>query len=286
MKTVRSLGWSALALAAISGTASAQTSLSYTTAASVYSNNFDSPTLLNTGSGNAWNNNTPPTGMSGWSAWRAGSSGVSGVRDSTTTGQTAYGADAGTATTGGIFSFGSSGSTERAFGSQATNTTGDLLIMFAVLNNTGVTLTQFTFGWDFEQWRNNGNTAAHSLVLDYSVRTNNSFTSGLSSLNDASFTTGFTAPGGNWNGTSVVNTATAAAVDGNVAGLVAGRGGTVTGISWAPNTLLIIRFWDDNNTGNDHSLGIDNVTFSAVPTPGSALLAGVGLLAAARRRRA
>lgn len=286
MKTVRSLGWSALALAAISGTASAQTSLSYTTAASVYSNNFDGPTLVNTGSGNAWNNNTPPTGMSGWSAWRAGSSGIAGVRDSTATGQTSYGADAGTATNGGIFSFGASASTERAFGSQNTNTTGDLLIMFAVLNNTGVTLTQFTFGWDFEQWRNNGNTAAHSLIVDYSVRTNNSFTSGLNSLNEASFTSGFTAPGGTWNGTSLVNAATAAAVDGNVAGRSAGRGGTVTGISWAPNTLLVIRFWDDNAAGNDHSLGIDNVTFSAVPTPGSAFLAGVGLLAAARRRRA
>ena len=131
---------------AVAGAASAQTFLSYTTAGSLYTQNFDS--MANTGSGNAWNNNAPvPLILTGWSAFRSGSTGITGARDSTLSGATSYGADAGTATSGGLFSFGSSGTTERAWGTQNTNGTGDWLTMFAVRNDTTKVLTSFTLLW-------------------------------------------------------------------------------------------------------------------------------------------
>jgi MYXO-CTERM domain-containing protein len=42
---------------------------------------------------------------------------------------------------------------------------------------------------------------------------------------------------------------------------------------------------DLNDSGSDHQLAIDNVTFTAVPEPGPVLLGGLGLLALLRRRR-
>jgi hypothetical protein len=273
----------AVTVAAAAGLASAQTFLSYTTSGSVYTNTFDSPILASTGNP-TWTNNSPFQTITGWSAYRSGSAGVSGLRDDTSTNVSAYSANDGASNTGSLYSYGSSGTSERALGTLA-SAAGDFLMMFAVRNDTGLTLDSFTFNYDFEQWRNGGNTSAHSLVVDYKVKTNASFSSGLNFENQASFTTGYTAPGAAWNGTSVVNTATAGAVDGNAAGLVANRGGTITGITWNPGTLLIIRFWDDNNSGNDHGLAIDNVRFSAVPTPGAAALLGLGALAVGRRRR-
>lgn len=273
----------ALALAGTATVASAQTFLSYPAAGAAYANTLDAPQLASTGNP-SWTNNSPFQNITGFSAYRSGSAGISGVRDATQTGISAYSANDGASNTGTLYSYGTTSSNERALGTLA-STAGDFLMMFAVRNDSGVTLDTFTFEYDFEQWRNGGNTAAHSLVLDYKVKNDASFTSGLNSENDAAFTSGYTAPGGNWNGTSVVNTATAAAVDGNVAGLVANRGGTITGVTWNPGTLLIIRFWDDNNTGNDHGLAIDRVRFSAVPTPGAVALLGLGGLAMGRRRR-
>jgi hypothetical protein len=96
----------------------------------------------------------------------------------------------------------------------------------------------------------------------------------------------WTAPGGNFDWTSVVNTATAASVDGNAAGRVSGRGGTISNITWNPGENLWVRWVERNDSGNDHGLAIDNVNFTAVPAPGVIALAGTGLLIMARRRRA
>jgi hypothetical protein len=82
-----------------------------------------------------------------------------------------------------------------------------------------------------------------------------------------------------------VNIAGGAAVDGNNAGKVAGITATVTGINWQPGTDLWLRWDDVNNTGNDHGLAIDNLSFSAIPEPSSLALAGLGLLGAALFRR-
>ncbi len=151
------------------------------------------------------------------------------------------------------------------------------------VNNSGGILDQFNVSWDGEQWRNGGNATAQTMVFEYGF--GSSFT-GVST---------WAVPGGVFDFTSVVNTASSAAVDGNTTGLVAGRGGPVSSLSWAVNDTLWLRWVEKNDSGNDHGLAIDNFSFTAtrasasVPE-GGPTLAMLGLscagLAVLRRKSA
>lgn len=267
--------------------AQAQTVVSYAVHGSTYSQNFD--TLAATGSP-SWANNSPFQTLTGWSIYRANSSGVSGVRDSTLNNATAYTADNGSSATGAIYSYGASGTTERALGDVGSGSTGDVLFVFALKNDTPYTLTQFTLGWSLEQWRNGGQSSGspalgtqHSLIFDYKINATGGVTANDTT---ASYVTGYTTPGGAFNGTGPVGTtAAAAAIDGNSTGKQSGRGGTITGLTWAPGATLVMRLWDDNNTGNDHGLAIDDVSFRAVPEPSTYLALGLGVVGLIARRR-
>jgi hypothetical protein len=189
-------------------------------------------------------------------------------------------------TTSSFMSFGGSGSGDRALGSLASGgtyfgspTSGAVAgyIAVAFVNNTGVNIDGFTVRFDGEQWRNGGNTATQSLQMSYGIG------AGFGTVG-AWTTTG-------WDVPSLVNTGTAAAVDGNTTGLSANLGGTVSTLTWAPGDTLWLRWADRNDTGNDHGLALDNfsISVSAIPEPGSLamLLAGLGAVGfIARRRRA
>lgn len=235
----------------------AQAQISITAPGFVYSQSFDS--LSNTGTANAWTNDLT---LPGWSLFSS-----AGVAAST------FRADAGTSNAGAIYSYGSTGSTERAFGSVASGTFAGNIVL-ALSNNTGSLLNSFTLGYTGEQWRNGGNTAAQSLTLEYGFGATYA-------------TTTFTAAGG-LGFTSPVVGATAAAVDGNAAGAVANLGGVVA-TNWAVGDTLWLRWVDLNDVGNDHGLAIDNLSFSvtAVPEPGTVALwlAGLGVIGFVARRR-
>src|SRR5205814_1743616 len=134
------------------------------------------------------------------------------------------------------------------------------------------TLTSFSLSYSTEQWRQGGQTSSsppvgtvQMQVLDYAT-----FAAAPTAADvSASFTAPYTAPGGNWDAVGPVATAanSGAAVDGNSTGLVTGRGGTGA-IAWNPGEYMVIRWWDDNNVGNDHGIGIDDLTFTATPAPG------------------
>ena len=143
-------------------------------------------------------------------------------------------------------------------------------------NDTGGALATITFEFNGEQWRNGGNTTAQTMVLEYG------FGSTFASV------TTWTAPGGNFNWTSPVATSSAAAVDGNVAGLVENKGGNLSNLNWANGSTLWIRWIELNDSGSDHGLAIDDFAVTqvtAVPEPAAALLGALGLLALMRRRR-
>ena len=248
----------ALAVAALAAS-SAHASLSVGSSAYTYTQNFD--TLATTGTTNAWANDST---IAGWSLFRLSGAAV-----------TSYEASIGNSNTGKAYSYGAAGSTDRALGSQASGSF-DAYIAVSFTNNTGGALSGFNIGFDSEQWRNGGNTTAQSFVLQYG------FGSSFAAV------TNWSTPGALFNAVSVVNTATAAAVNGNVAGLSAGRGGEVV-TDWAAGSTLWIRWADVNDAGNDHGLAIDNVSFSvsAVPEPESyaLMLAGLGAVAFMARRR-
>lgn len=276
------------ALAALAGGASAQTSVSLGIGATSTTQNFDG--LANTGTNIAWSNNAVAT-LQGWSVFKSVGAGTSNVRNATLTAQTTYNTGTGSSNAGNLYSFGSASAADRALGTIASGTPGDWLIVFAVTNNTTLTINKFTLSYDLEQWRDGGQASSsppvgtqHKLALDYTIHGG----AIAAADTDASVTAGYTAPGGTFDGVGPVGTTATvgAAVDGNSAGLAAGRGGSSPDfINWLPGQTLIIRWWDDNNTGNDHGLALDNVTLT-IPSPGSAALIGAAGLLASRRRRA
>ena len=250
-----------VAAAALSAAVSAQAAVSVTSAAFNYSQSFDS--LAASGTLTFVNDST----LQGWSLFRA-----SGTSMTMTAGS-------GSSNAGGFYSFGTGTATDRALGSIASGSTGTIVYALALTNNSGSALDSFTLRYDGEQWRNGGVTAVHSLTVQYGFGANYA-------------TAAWVTPPAGFDFASVVGTTTAAAVDGNVAGKVANLGGTVT-TNWAAGDTLWVRWTDIDNTGGDHGLAIDNVSFSvataAVPEPGTytMLLAGLGAVGfIARRRRA
>jgi hypothetical protein len=258
-----------LALLATAGSAMASVSYSYNT---TYSQDFDTlPTAAAPGAvvGGWVNNSTLP----GWYS-----------------NQTAlFRNSAGTDNNGAVYSYGTLPTTERALGSlgggSGTAGTGTsfngVTYAAAFVNSNVTTATDFTVTFDGEQWRNGGNTAVQSLVFSYQV-----FAAGTTPAAIAAALTGT-----GWtnvaalNFASLVGTSTAAALDGNLAAnRTAGITATVP-VTWAANEILVTRWVDANDLGNDHGLAIDNLRFSAVPTPGAAALLGMGGLLMARRRR-
>jgi hypothetical protein len=263
-----------VALAGVASGASAAVSFTGTT----YTQNFD--TLLNApATGNAFANDTT---IVGWHLFKRTSN-----TDATPVPAVTYNAGTGSSNGGNFYSFGATGSSERSFGgvgsSSAPNfggpSTGAVAGWLAVSfnNDTGTSLNQFTIGFDGEQWRDGGaaTPVAQTMVLEYGFG---------SSFNAV---TTWIAPGGTFNFASPVfaNTGSGVAVDGNVAGLVAGLGGSVNSIAWNPGETLWVRWIENNDTGNDHGLSIDNLTFNAIPTPGAMALLGLAGLVAGRRKR-
>ena len=215
----------------------------------------DFNTLATTGTANTWENNST---IPGWFLFRQPAPG---------TAITAYAAGTGSSNTGSFYSFGASGNSERAlggvgsgggyFGSPSSgNVAGWIAVCFT--KTSGSTINSATVGFDGEQWRNGGNTTAQTMVFEY----------GFGATFEA--VPLWTAPGNNFDWTSIVNTGTSAPIDGNATGLVAGRGGELTALNWANGQTIFFRWREVNDAGNDHGLAIDNFSLStggvALPT--------------------
>ena len=229
------------------------------TPASTYSETFDS--LAATGTANAWTNDS---NLAGWSLFNLANVAVA-----------TYRANDGTSNTGAIYSYGTTGSSERAFGGVASSGFSGWIAL-ALTNTSGNAFDSVTLQFDGEQWRNGGNAslAAQSMTLQYGY--------------GASFTAVSTwvSPGGSFDWASPVTTATGGAINGNTAGTVPGRGGTLV-TNWGAGDTLWVRWAEVNDAGNDHGLAIDNlrVSVTAVPEPGPAALLFAGLATMAWRLR-
>ena len=166
----------------------------------------------------------------------------------------------------------SSSSTDRALGSLAAGSTGAIRTGVSFVNNTGSTITGFTIEYDGEQWRigqNNDNN--NQITVAYQI-----FSSGTGSVSAGGYTSlpaaTFDSPQEN------TDPGSSSSLDGNdPANRIANLSATEL-VSWNPGDELWIRFFDNNSSGFDHGLAIDNLTFTAIPEPGTPFLAGLALI--------
>jgi hypothetical protein len=238
------------------------TTNSLTLGGSPYTENFDSMGTLSAQAPLGWNAGT----LTGASTTNGVISNPSSLSVST-----------GSSTTGGNFNYGSTGGSDRAIGALASSTTTrSTEVRFR--NNTGLTITNLTITYDGEQWRDGGGTLTFdTIALTFSQ-------------NSVGGLTNFTALGASFDFTALKNTATAAALDGNlVANRTAGIGGSYA-VSIDPGEVFVLRWIDPDIAGNDDAMAIDNFSlgYEVIPEPSTVLLVGIGLgfaMTVLRRRR-
>jgi hypothetical protein len=169
-----------------------------------------------------------------------------------------------------VYSYGTTGSAERALGilagPQRVSSIGALFV-----NNSGSTINSITITFTGEQWRRAPN--PNTLSFQYSV--------GATSIAAGTFTSfsalNFTGP----------QTGSATALNGNLAANQVLVSATITGLSWTAGSRLAIRWNDANDAGTDAGLAIDNFSLS-IPEPATvaAGIAALGLMVWKLRRRA
>ncbi len=206
-----------------------------------YAQNFNS--LLAGGSSNPWTDNAT---LPGWYASRT--SGGSAV--------TTYRAESGTSTVGALYSFGSTGSSDRALGSVASGTPGNFAYGIRFTNDTGLTQTDIRVTYTGEQWRNGG--AAVSQTLAFSYRISNGAITNADAANAntwvSSAALNFSAPSFSTN---------AGALDGNAANnRQAFTDVALSGVQVAPGQELFLRWRDVDDASFDHGLALDDLFVS------------------------
>jgi len=163
-----------------------------------------------------------------------------------------YAADNGGSTTGDTYSYGATGSTERALGGLRS---GTLVPVFGAqfTNNTGSTITSLDISYTGEQWRLG--TAARTDRLDFQISTN------ATDLSTGTYTDvdalDFTTP----------NTATTGAKDGNAAGNRTALASSITNLSIANGATFFIRWTDIDASSADDGLAVDDFSITAQGGP-------------------
>lgn len=228
----RQATWLAVALALLAPAVQAQVSLS--TLDTPYTQNFDSLPASGTA---VWSNNTS---LPGWYHARTGS-GSNLV------------ADTGASNAGNLYSYGSSGASERALGSVGSGNAavGNLFWGVRLKNTTGSTITSLDIAYVGEQWRNSA-AAAQTVAFSYLIGT--AVTGTLSEFQSAG-----TAVAG-LDFSSPVTAGTAGALNGNLAANRSARSFTLSGISLPNGSEIMLRWSDPDNAGADHGLAIDDVS--------------------------
>lgn len=209
-------------------------------ATSSQTQNFDA--LVSTGSATFTNNSTIPN----WYSQRTG------------TGTTIV-ADTGANNAGNLYSYGSTGSNERALGTLGSGNAAAGNFAHGVLlqNTSAVNITTINVSYTLEQWRNAAATAQNITV--YYQKSTSPITS-LTPNNNTSWTqvSGLTL-------SSPITGGTAGALNGNLAAnRVSANGISLNGLSLAPNEYIMIKWEDPDHAGTDHGLAIDDVTIDWV----------------------
>ena len=164
-----------------------------------------------------------------------------------------YTAGTGSSNIGDTYSFGATGSSERAFGALQTGTLNSTMGA-AFTNNTGTTISSLNVAYTGEQWRL-GTADANIDALDFEISTNaTSLTTGTwTAVN----TLDFVSP----------NNTTTGALDGNAVGNKTAISSSISGLSIAPGATFYIRWIGRDIAGSQDGLAIDDVKISVALPP-------------------
>jgi Ca2+-binding RTX toxin-like protein len=176
----------------------------------------------------------------GWELTESGG----GARDNE-----AYAVDTGSSNTGDTYSYGATGSPDRAFGTLRSGTLIPI-IGASFTNNTGSVVTALDVSYVGEQWRLG--TAGRADRLDFQY-----------SLNAASLTVGTWTDTNALDFLSPITAPTVGALDGNAVANRSAIAGTIAGLSIADGGTVWIRWTDLDVPGADDGLAVDE--FSLTP---------------------
>lgn len=198
----------------------------------------------------AWADNAT---LNGWYASVSNNT-TAGTVEPYTTAYTATAGGAGNSTT--LYSYGSSGSSERALGGMPVTTRHGMLGL-RLVNGGASVITNIVVTYDGEQWRQDGN-ANSNIRVSYKI-----FAPGAGGLDSIG---GWTAaPASLIFNAPISTTSPAAALNGNdAANRAAGLTATISGFSLQPNDELCLKWTLIKVGGGNLHLGVDNVSV-AVP---------------------
>lgn len=204
--------------------------ISLPAAGSAYTQDFN--TLASTGT-----SNVVPTG---WAFLETGSAA-----------NATYAAGDGSFNGGNTYSFGTTGSSERAFGTLLSSSLVST-IGASFTNNTGVSITSLAIAYAGEQWRLGTSGRTDRLDFQYS-------------LDATSLTTGTWTDVNALDLNGPISSGTVGALDGNAAANRAAIFSTINGLSIPNGATFWIRWTDFNASGSDDGLAVDD--FSLTPNP-------------------
>ena len=211
-------------------------------AGSPYTQNFDA---LGTVS-NGWTDNVT---LPGWYASQTKSG-------ATVTG---YRAGSGSSTAGSLYSYGVAGVnsiTDRALGSLASGTPGNLAYGVRFQNDTTQAMTDIVISYTGEQWRNGGAGAVQTLAFSYLV-SNNPIT-GSDAANANAWV-----PFASLSFNSPIVGSPAGALDGHAAANQQTFSGVLlSDIVVYPGQEVFFRWYDTDDSGNDDGLAIDDLSIA------------------------
>lgn len=192
----------------------------------------------------------------------------------------AYAAGTGSFNGGNTYSFGASGSMERALGSLGSGSVTPIYFGGIFTNGLGGAIQSLSFDYTGEQWRAGGS-ANDRLDFQFSLNAT-------------------TVDNGTWSNIDSLDflpliLAGTTALDGNLAANQRQLAGTAGNLSIANGQRFGFRWVDVDSSGSDHGLGVDNFALrttlapvaGAVPEPSTwaLLILGFGAVGASLRRR-
>lgn len=165
-------------------------------------------------------------------------------------------ANAGTGNTAGLYSYGTGTNTDRAFGSINSNALGNIAYGVQLFNSTASAITNITVAYTGEQWRKENNANPDQILFYYRV-----YSSAQTTIDN--LITSWTAVTALTFNAPISGATTATALDGNLAAnRVTISAVTLPSLSLPAGSYIVLKWIDQNISGNDHGVSIDDVTVS------------------------